>query len=426
MSSKYSTLLFSIAATAVLALQGCKSTDESQNSPTRPQPVEQVKPAPVRVKKEPVYKAEPGLLASERYVKALALLQTGKTENAKVELQAYLQEKPKSQIVKQLIKQIETPAKAYFPDEFFEVVLQDGESISTLAEKYLGSALEFVALAKYNDIENASLVLIGQKIKIPKTAASQAALLADENEKQQSKQTEETQTQENDLASEHTKQTDKPDVIDEVDVTDTPSNKEFNANDSLADTNTKIDEETQVVNNDAPKPEEAPASPPPPSPEELRLKVDEALSEKNIEEAKIAFKTLLDSGATVPTDYIINYKTSMAALSEESAPLVASQMYLDVAQHYDALNRELEHFKFLRKAAELNHQDSSLNAQFASLREDLSDFYHRRASSSFRRQELDDAIADWDLVLVIDPNHENARVFRAQALELQEKLDEIK
>jgi hypothetical protein len=47
---------------------------------------------------------------------------------------------------------------------------------------------------------------------------------------------------------------------------------------------------------------------------------------------------------------------------------------------------------------------------------------HREALNAYRAQDLNSAIELWDEVLVIDPEHENARLYRAQAIELQTKL----
>lgn len=47
---------------------------------------------------------------------------------------------------------------------------------------------------------------------------------------------------------------------------------------------------------------------------------------------------------------------------------------------------------------------------------------HRDALNAYRAQALDTAIALWDQVLAEDPNHESARLYRAQALELKKKL----
>jgi hypothetical protein len=47
---------------------------------------------------------------------------------------------------------------------------------------------------------------------------------------------------------------------------------------------------------------------------------------------------------------------------------------------------------------------------------------HREALDAYRAQDLNRAIELWDQVLIIDPDHENARLYRAQAVELQVKL----
>jgi lipoprotein NlpI len=45
---------------------------------------------------------------------------------------------------------------------------------------------------------------------------------------------------------------------------------------------------------------------------------------------------------------------------------------------------------------------------------------------AYRRQHLKEAISAWDKVLELDPDHELARLNRARALELQEKLEKFK
>jgi hypothetical protein len=59
------------------------------------------------------------------------------------------------------------------------------------------------------------------------------------------------------------------------------------------------------------------------------------------------------------------------------------------------------------------------------LQKEIADKYHREGSSAFRRQELDLAIEKWDIVLSVNPDHSSAKLYRAQALELKEKLDNI-
>ena len=50
---------------------------------------------------------------------------------------------------------------------------------------------------------------------------------------------------------------------------------------------------------------------------------------------------------------------------------------------------------------------------------------HRDALNAYRAQDLDRAIALWDEVLQMDSSHENARLYRAQAVELKKKLSNL-
>ncbi|WP_229238309.1 LysM domain-containing protein [Dyella amyloliquefaciens] len=59
------------------------------------------------------------------------------------------------------------------------------------------------------------------------------------------------------------------------------------------------------------------------------------------------------------------------------------------------------------------------------LRDQLLASYHERAVVLYRDQKLDQAIALWDHVLAIDPGYERATVYRARAIELQQRLKQI-
>jgi hypothetical protein len=80
----------------------------------------------------------------------------------------------------------------------------------------------------------------------------------------------------------------------------------------------------------------------------------------------------------------------------------------------------------LKKSVELDASNKRVKDDMLVLQQDITDKYHREASSAYRRQELDVAIAKWDMVLEIDPNHTNAKVYRAQAIDLRERLKKLK
>lgn len=60
----------------------------------------------------------------------------------------------------------------------------------------------------------------------------------------------------------------------------------------------------------------------------------------------------------------------------------------------------------------------------ASLRAQLVNNYHQQAIVLYRDQQLDRAIALWDRVLTIDPDYEPAKVYRARAMELKQRLQQ--
>ncbi|MCP5180657.1 MAG: LysM peptidoglycan-binding domain-containing protein [Pseudomonadales bacterium] len=117
----------------------------------------------------------------ERLRLALEHLQEGRSAEALDLLRAYRENVPDSRIADQLIRQIETPIADYFPQEAFAVTLAEGESLSSIAQKYLGDALEFFALARYNDLDRPAQVRTGQQIRIPATERA-AAVFAQRRE----------------------------------------------------------------------------------------------------------------------------------------------------------------------------------------------------------------------------------------------------
>lgn len=53
------------------------------------------------------------------------------------------------------------------------------------------------------------------------------------------------------------------------------------------------------------------------------------------------------------------------------------------------------------------------------------DAMHREALNAYRAQDLDTAIGIWDQLLELDPSHDNARLYRSQAVELRKKLSSL-
>lgn len=113
--------------------------------------------------------SQPASSAKERFAQVLRLLENGDAAAARVELIAYLEQQPASEVGRDLLRQIDTPAEEYFPQQYRVVELAPGDSLSTLAQEYLGDVYQFHALAKYNGIKQPRQLELGQSIKIPLT-----------------------------------------------------------------------------------------------------------------------------------------------------------------------------------------------------------------------------------------------------------------
>lgn len=134
-------------------------------STTKPQSAPPAASTPAPITKSP----------TERFQAALQLLQDGQAQQADAELHALLKDFPDSKPARDLVAQIETPLDKLFPPENFRVTLAKDESLSSLAKTYLGDAMSFYALARYNAIAVPAKVYAGQSIRIPNTAHALAA-----------------------------------------------------------------------------------------------------------------------------------------------------------------------------------------------------------------------------------------------------------
>ncbi len=105
--------------------------------------------------------------------RAIAYLYSGHPERARPELENYLAANSDVLMASHLLEETEGGESyfsfRYYPFEWFAVQLKEEESLFTLAKDYLGDELYFYALARYNDINNSSLVEVGDVIKIPAT-----------------------------------------------------------------------------------------------------------------------------------------------------------------------------------------------------------------------------------------------------------------
>lgn len=383
--SKYKLL---IVATAALTLTACGGTGTQKASTPDPLPNEtaqQVLPQPKQIL------PEPGLTTRQRLNKGIRNLENGNSDIAEVELEAYLKEVPNSSRAAKLLSQIQTDSSDYYPPEFFTVNLRSGQSLSTLAKRYLGSAWEFYALAKYNGIENPSRVNIGSQIKVPLTQLAKSVKAKEE-------------------ASANAVE-----VVEEVaDATDTVS-EELPA---PMDTDELIDESVAELGSEAL----------PTAPVVTQQSVLQELLASNAAGDYATSVGLLESLkgfgslSSESSEVALVALEGQAANTLQSDPITAASLLVESADIKLSKGQELAAFESLKLATETDPSNSQANIQMLATQKSITDKYHREASTAFRQQELQEAIAKWDIVLKVDPNHSNARAYRTQAVELQERL----
>jgi|GEM_PF-2138715 len=371
----------SLIIAAALTLSACGATSPSTSQSPTNENVGQTAAA------GPVVQAEEGLSARQRLAKAIKNLENGNQAVALAELEAYILSVPNSNRASNLMRQIKTPSSEYFPSSSFSVTLRSGQSLSTLAKKYLGSAWEFYALAKYNDIDNPSRVNIGSEIKIPLTQLARSVKAKEETLK-----TAATQAQELEQATEDvTVALDADEFVDDTDAgaqVPTPALEPIitkaTITDALVAANSKGDfaESVDLLES---------------------LKGFGPLSAQSADLALVALK---------------GHASSIMA----SDPVTAANLYSEAAQLDSDKGNQLAAFEGFKKAMMADGNNTEVNTRMLELQKSITDKYHREASTAFRQQALKEAIQKWDIVLSVDPNHSNAMAYRTQAIELQERL----
>lgn len=363
-----------------------------------------------------VYTAQPGLTPSQRLSLAMQLLEKGEPEQARAELEAYLAERPRSPRVKEVIKQIDTPASQYYPRKSFTVTMQKGETISTLARDYLGEVFSFYALAKYNGITEPAKIDAGQKIRIPSTTttrSNRAKLLKAA-----------AASKDDDVAMQPDIQPDmQPESASEsaMAVQDEP------VQDAVAD---DVVAEQPPEQQDEPVAQLAEQEAEAVTPEVIdpRTAMADALSAGDYVQAASQLQRLKASQGLTAQDEqnAINIYERAARSLQGSQAKTASQYYFQAAQLRLKSGQKEAAIPSLQSAFRLDPSNSAISRTLEPLKREYADRYHSEASIAYRKQELDKAIALWNKVLRIDPDHSAAKAYLAQAMDLKAKLSELK
>jgi tetratricopeptide (TPR) repeat protein len=168
--------VMAVAAALPVVFGACSTPPALPVAPvaTEPPPVVQQVAVPVPELSPAQAKAQAQKLAIE----AADELQNGDETAARLTLEKALGLDATNELARKLSEQIRADAQKELGPVFFRYTVQRDDSLSKLAQQYLGDRFRFYILAKYNDMSNPARLAAGQVIKIPGRAPVAAVVVA--------------------------------------------------------------------------------------------------------------------------------------------------------------------------------------------------------------------------------------------------------
>lgn len=173
--------LSAIAVTVAVLIAGCASPPPAPPAPAPapPPPVEAPPPPPPAAPAAPeLTPAQAKAQAQKLALEAVDHLQNGDEAGARQALSTAQALDPGNDLARKMSEQINADAQKELGPVFFRYTVQRDDSLSKLAQQYLGDRFRFYILARYNDMANPSRLAAGQVIKIPGRAPAIPAATA--------------------------------------------------------------------------------------------------------------------------------------------------------------------------------------------------------------------------------------------------------
>jgi LysM repeat protein len=105
--------------------------------------------------------------AQDRLKEAIALLNEGQADKARVQLVKLLKTRPGDSVGQSLLRQIDTDPRQLLGAENYAYTAREDDSFSGLAQRFLGDPMLAYALARYNGLASPHDLKPGQKLLIP-------------------------------------------------------------------------------------------------------------------------------------------------------------------------------------------------------------------------------------------------------------------
>ena len=333
----------------------------------------------------PSAEQDPKGRAQKLALHAVQMLQTGAADTAQAELQEAVRLDPDNKLTQSLLRQTIVDPVATLGSRHFLYRVQPSDTLSKIAQRFLGDLYQFYILARYNNIQNPGQLEVGTVIKIPGNAPATVSPAPP-------------------VPPESPPPVSKP----KADAKTLAEARRLTQSGAYSQAIELLQRRLQDVPNDQPA-EDLLVS--------ARLGHAKQLREQGNEDAA---RQQLQQALTLQPG---NTKVS-AQLREIESSLRVERVYQNGLQALQSGEREKAYAAFT-ETLKLNPRHAQAAQKAEEVRQDLMQHYHKNAMAAFHRQDLDSAIKEWDKVLVLDPDNESARLNRARALELRERIQKF-
>ena len=323
-------------------------------------------------------------VAREHLQNAINALQAGQEANAKKELDVVLRNEPDNKVARSLLAQINIDPNKYFASqEAFNYTLQSGDTLTSIAQRFLDEPLKFHILARLNGITDPANLAPGRVIKVPgKKAGSVPVSVVADDVRRADAAPPRVETARDDTRTLQARR-----LYD--------AGKYQQAIESLAGSGAGNNEARDLL----------------------------ALAYGKYAEELVQSDNLLDAQSVLenalslhPGNDKLRKQLKQVQKQREVARLYKTGAELMVAGDND---KALETFNALLK---LEPKHEATQQHIASISAFTVEAMHKDAMVEYGKQNLDQAIALWDRVLAMLPSHANAKLYRARAVDLKSRL----
>ena len=320
------------------------------------------------IEKKRWLETEVGKVAEKHYRAGLKAKKRGKYATARRQFLMALRLKPHHEKAREML----TTHARVEASQYVLHTLKPGESLSTVAKTYYGDYKKFPLIAAYNEFEDASKLAVGQQIKVPKIDNTSFLIT-----------TQSVKTEERKEEASHSDSSGADATEDKVNDA---------AEDAVSDLETPESQEEPV--------------------DVVALYRDQGISlfeQKQYEEAIFELKKVLNVNPKDTEARKFLHKSHF----NRALSLMAKEDYLLAKQEFDISA------KYTSRCEQCEKYAKQCDESYKGL-------HYNRGISYFGKERLQEAIEEWKLVQVVDPNYKDVQKNLRKAELLLERLDEIK